>query len=184
VKLFPITSIFIKSVLMFTASLSLCFNFIAYAQPIKSDQLAQLTILLKTYGQEVKSSANFYLAGTVCHKSQLDKIVYITNTQFMYLFFNDSLGNCVLASINLATNTKYKNMPGGCLCKMSDTVYKQIYTPWSLGALENFDSTQQVNPGFKQLATYVHNCLVANVVEITTVLNELNTSSQVTGMKP
>lgn len=163
-----------------TLGLGLCFN-LAFAQAITSDEENQLTSILKSYGQEVQTSADFYKAGIPCHDNKLDKIVYIRNKRYMYLFFNDTLGNCNLASIDFGLAPKNKKpIAGGCICKISTTVYNEIYTPWSLNALKTFDLTQQINPGFKQLANDVHNCLITNVVPISNVIFNVQTSIQAT----
>ncbi len=166
---------------LFIMILLLFSPFLVHAQTITTVQYNELMLTLTTHGQEVKTNFDFYKAGLDCYQHQLKKITYLDRTPFIYLYFNDSLGNCILSRIYLKIIPN--QTPGASFCMISDSINTLMAKPWFQDAMKQFDQTKVPNSVVNHGLSIAKQCMMQNITSITAVISMLQSSTQATAHK-
>lgn len=145
-----------KLIKHFFTFLLFCLCFTVKAQYNPSAPAKQITSILTNSGISVPNSLAFYQAGIDCHSGTLKSIMYFLRVGGIFFFFNDSLKNCHLAAlltIPPGQDTVFKN------CIISDSEYKELFTPWFLDGLKNYDQTHKLNAAAEKFIVTVNECM-------------------------
>jgi|SRR5579885_2657712 hypothetical protein len=148
-----------------------------FADTISKEQFNTLLSYLNRYGSIAKNGTDFYNAGIACHEHNLTSIVHLDKKDLIILFYNDSLSNCVFASIYTGNLTDTSTPSETCV--ISDSEYKKLFTPWNLDAVKASDRNVSPNPVLKDFLHTLRECM--KPVPITNILSDLQSSIQVNG---
>jgi hypothetical protein len=145
-------------------------------QTVLPKQQNRFIELLKLYGIETKKGDEFYNAGVNCHQHLLKTIVFINMKELYFFFSNDSLGNCTLSMLNF-TQQLPQNTSAAYSCAISNTVARQLFTPWFLDAIRAGDQTQKMNPPLQKFFEQLRLCF--KPIKVDEMLDKLESSTQV-----
>lgn len=140
----------------------------------------KLATIFTQSGSESELVKDFYMAGHDCYQHTLKKVTYLINHDGIIFFFNDALGNCILAEFRMAALTNSEHQ--GTVCYINNTIYQQLYTPQNKAAAFNYEASPDVNPKFTQMITILDKC--ASPLSQEKIILLLESSTQMQSTKP
>lgn len=144
---------------------------------IKTVSLEQKYLLdiINKYGVKANSIYEFYEVGSICYQHKLKKIIYFINDYNIIVFFNDSLGNCILSDIGIANLTPTEHFENH-ICTITETIFHYLTSPSNQSAAKQYSSTKNADDNFNNMIRVLDQC--AKIIKDDQLLVFLKASTQ------
>ena len=148
----------------------------AYAG-ITTDENKQLANFLQSHNTiPVKTGLEFYQAGQICYKNQLQSVIYFSTSSTIFFWLNDKQGKCHLAGLYLGqTPPEIKTAK---TCTIDASMQQSLFQPWYLDALKQQPNNSETvqSPVLMELFGKIGACLEQQSFSFANLMELLNTA--------